>query len=399
MSISPTDNRQLKFADLLIDAAREEVYRGKETVQLPKLSYLLLKVLADNAPLTLSHEVLISTVWADKVVGDETLKQRIKLLRKSLADEAQSPKYIGVVRGRGYRLLPEVSIILLKPSTVSKYELSFNERVPDLSSAAGMKIWKRMSISLSFILVCLIGILFVMGKQLDDKSLTSKEMVEKTKIQPSITVNRQIDDLKNTSQAHQYFLKGKNYYQRYLKQDNKIAIEFFKHALKLEPNLAEAYSGLADAYSQGVFQFEEDDSWRGLALNSAISAVKLAPESETAYKALGLAEYLNGQLYEAITANLKAVEINPKFLPANTNLAFIYRELGQLDKAFEWNFKTIEIDPFYAPGYLHLAQSYQAQGKLDLAERNFLKALELKPDYQLAIKAYKQFLKKYRKSV
>ena len=164
-----------------------------------------------------------------------------------------------------------------------------------------------------------------------------------------------------------------------------------QHALSIDPNLALAHAGLADTYSQGVYQFGANDNWKIHALHSAEDAVRLEPENEVIYKALGLARYLNGQLEEAIASNLQAVRIKPKYLRANTNLASIYREMGQIEKALEWNFRTIAIAPFYAPGYLHLAQSYQPQGKNELAKRNFVKALELKPDYQLAIDAYSQF--------
>ncbi len=372
-------NRQIQIADLTIDTASGEVWRGEKAISLPKLSFKLLLVLAQKSPATLSQEQLIDLVWADKVVGEETLKQRVKLLRKALGDNAQKPKYIGVVRGRGYFLVPAIKILISQPKPQLEYEYVFNERVPSLSSAAGMRIWKRMSMGLSVVIAALVSVLYILSIQLENQNAPE-----------NLTAEVSAD---TASQAYGYFLKGRDYYQRYRVGDNLIAIQLYRHALELEPNLAIAHAGLADAYSQGVFQFGADDSWRQLALESARNAVRLAPTNEVAYKALGLAEYLNGFLEQAIVSNLKAVELKPNFLQANTNLGFIYRELGQLDKALKWNFKTIKIDPFYAPGYLHLAQSYQAQGKDDLAERNYIKALELKPDYQLAIDAYTHFLK------
>lgn len=380
VSLAPavTNNRKFQFADLMLDPTSGEVWRGENILALPKLSFQLLLVLAENSPSTLNQEQLILLIWKDNVVGDETLKQRVKLLRKALGDNAQNPKYIGVVRGRGYRLLPPVRIIIYQTKDQTQYQTIFNERVPSLASEEGMKLWKRMSVGLSLVLVVSFIFLYMLSNQLE---LQNEHANFADREQPA-----------ELSQAFGYFLKGKNYYQRYKEEDNQIAIQLFQHALKLEPNLAIAHAGLADAYSQGVFQFGEDDSWRRLALESAKNAVRLEPDNEIAHKALGLAEYLNGQLEKAIVSNLKAVQLNPDFLQANTNLGFIYRELGQLELALQWNYKTIKIDPFYAPGYLHLAQSYQAQKKYELAERNFIKALELKPDYQLAKDAYLSFL-------
>lgn len=383
MTTKTIANQKLQFADLILDPVSGEVLRGEQVLSLPKLSFQLLLVLTENSPSTLSQEQLISQIWKDNVVGDETLKQRVKLLRKALGDNAQNPKYIGVVRGRGYRLLPKVKVLICREPS-PEYEMIFNERVPALSSVEGMRLWKRMSLGLSLVLAVSVIFLYMLNLQLEEQA----ERVAATSLaQPS-----------ELSQAFGYFLKGKDYYQRYKVEDNQIAIQLFQHALKLEPNLAIAHAGLADAYSQGVFQFGANDSWRKLALISASNAVRLAPDNEVAYKALGLAEYLNGQLDKAVVSNLRAVELKPNYLQANTNLGFIYRELGQIDRALQWNFKTIKIDPFYAPGYLHLAQSYQAQGKHQLAQRNFIKALELKPDYQLAKDAYADFLRKQPRS-
>ena len=96
------------IADLILDVQRGELRRECEVITLPKLSYDLLVALAQAAPALLSQEELISRVWPERVIGDETLKQRIKLLRKSLGDDASAPQYIVAVRGRGYRLLPTV---------------------------------------------------------------------------------------------------------------------------------------------------------------------------------------------------------------------------------------------------------------------------------------------------
>ena len=45
------------------------------------------------------------------VVGDETLAQRVRLLRQALDEDSQSPRYFSSVRGRGYRLICDVKPI------------------------------------------------------------------------------------------------------------------------------------------------------------------------------------------------------------------------------------------------------------------------------------------------
>jgi TolB-like protein len=55
-----------------------------------------------------SKDELIARVWGDVVVSDETLMQRVRLLRQALGEDSQNRRYIASVRGRGYRLAAPV---------------------------------------------------------------------------------------------------------------------------------------------------------------------------------------------------------------------------------------------------------------------------------------------------
>ena len=89
----------------LLDMDRETVSRGQQPIDLPELSYRLFAVLVDHAPHAVSKDDLIRQVWGNVVVGDETLAQRVRLLRQALGEDSQAPRYIESVRGRGYRLI------------------------------------------------------------------------------------------------------------------------------------------------------------------------------------------------------------------------------------------------------------------------------------------------------
>jgi hypothetical protein len=55
-----------------------------------------------------SIDVLMERVWPGLVVGLDTVSQRVKLVREALGDDAEQPRYIATVRGRGYRMVPKV---------------------------------------------------------------------------------------------------------------------------------------------------------------------------------------------------------------------------------------------------------------------------------------------------
>ena len=94
----------LRILDIEIDSASGTVWRDGEIIDLPDLSFRLLMTLASRAPALVSKDELIAEVWGDVIVSDETLMQRVRLLRQALGDDSQKPRYIAAVRGRGYRL-------------------------------------------------------------------------------------------------------------------------------------------------------------------------------------------------------------------------------------------------------------------------------------------------------
>lgn len=104
------DNQRLRIDDLVLDPGTRRIYRSEEVIELPRLSWRLLMTLVNAAPDIVTHDELCDRVWPGRVVGPETLTQRIKLLRRSLGDAASEPRYIGAARGVGYRLLPEVKV-------------------------------------------------------------------------------------------------------------------------------------------------------------------------------------------------------------------------------------------------------------------------------------------------
>jgi TolB-like protein/DNA-binding winged helix-turn-helix (wHTH) protein/Tfp pilus assembly protein PilF len=107
----------LRVDDLVVDLDRQSVMRGAEPVELTDRSFRLFRALVRNAPGPVSKDRLIAEVWDDAVVSDETLAQRVRLLRQALGDDSQDPRYVASVRGRGYRMVAPVSEA--DPGTVS----------------------------------------------------------------------------------------------------------------------------------------------------------------------------------------------------------------------------------------------------------------------------------------
>lgn len=97
-----------RFADLTLDLKARRVARGAQAIRLGRLTFELLRVLVEHSPAMLSRADLGEHVWRGRYVSPTTLIQRVKLLRCALSDDGRTPRYVGVVHGQGYRLLPEV---------------------------------------------------------------------------------------------------------------------------------------------------------------------------------------------------------------------------------------------------------------------------------------------------
>lgn len=124
--VSTPSRARFRVLDLEIDLARQQVRLSGQLLDLPDLSFRLLVVLVNHAPDTISKDELISEVWGEVVVGDETLAQRVRLLRQALGDDGQDPRYFSSVRGRGYRLICPVNELSpeLKRATVRNWWLT-----------------------------------------------------------------------------------------------------------------------------------------------------------------------------------------------------------------------------------------------------------------------------------
>src|SRR6266481_3546822 len=95
--------------DLIIDLGQQRVSRAAVDIPLPPLSFELLVTLARAAPNLVTFDQLTERVWTGLVISPETLSQRVKLVRTALGDDPHAPRYIGGVRGRGYRMVAPVS--------------------------------------------------------------------------------------------------------------------------------------------------------------------------------------------------------------------------------------------------------------------------------------------------
>ena len=110
-----SDATRFSVGDLIVDVGRRRVTRAGVDLKVPGLSFELLTALVRAAPNVVPVRRLMDIVWSHAVVSPETFSQRVKLLRSALGDDANSPRYVGGVRSRGYWVVAAVAALGAEP--------------------------------------------------------------------------------------------------------------------------------------------------------------------------------------------------------------------------------------------------------------------------------------------
>jgi serine/threonine protein kinase/Tfp pilus assembly protein PilF len=180
--------------------------------------------------------------------------------------------------------------------------------------------------------------------------------------------------------AYDYYLKGRNYYNRLRADDNKTAIQLFRKSYLTDPAYAPAYAGLADAYVQKTLRYGEDSFWLDSALVRCNQALAIDPELAESHKAMGSIYYTRSWFDKSLEENLKAIKLNPNFNIAMHNLAWIYLNLGNFEEAYHWIQKARRVNPTFASTYLGLGLLYLHIGDYEAASRWLDLAYDIQPD-------------------
>jgi len=191
--------------------------------------------------------------------------------------------------------------------------------------------------------------------------------------------------------AYEYYLKGREYYNRYIKEDNEQAIELYNKALEIDPDYALAHAGLGDAYQQRVYRFGFPETWLDTAIEEAKKAISLDSDLPEGYKALAAVYYVKGWLRKSIEAGQKAVKANPNSALALNALGFYYEEIGEYDKAFPLINKAVILSPAWAYPCSQMGTIYYGLDDLARAEEWLKKAVELQPNLDFATQSLDQF--------
>lgn len=297
----------LKIKDLVIDPENRVVMRADGTIDLPDLSFDVLVLLARCAPNPVKPSKLATGAWNAEHVSDETIAQRIKLLRKALGDTSKASNYIRTVRGVGYAMAAPVSHVARPvPRALSHFNPFTGAVIVAVAAAilmSGWMIWDTSS-----------------------QKLTAAP-------KPTIATETELAETPGAREAAAIVDRANEQLRLHQARGTEHAITMLRSVLDKYPNHFEARLTLSFALTTKATKFEGDITHKEEAETLARALIGEQPENSNAWSALAYTVGSQGRSDEAIASYEYAIQLNPDNIPAISSVAYEYLMRGQLHHA------------------------------------------------------------------
>ncbi|KAF1006330.1 MAG: Transcriptional activator CadC [Luteibacter sp.] len=336
---------RFRLHDLTIDLARQRVDRDSSPLDVQGLSFRLLACLVERGDRVVGFDELMETVWAPAVVNEETVTQRVRLLRQSLGDDARAPRYIRTVRGRGYQLgEPPIAI-------------------DDTATNRRLSPWPALAAVLLLAAVAL-GAGFLAREQKKPVTGPQQELLER---------------------ARWYAAMGQ-------RDNNERALALYDRALRQSPDDIAALTGASRARAARTCLYNHGADDARDALRLAERATGLRSDDAVAWSALGYARDCLGDARGAIAAYERAVRLDPNDDATRSSAAYLYQEMGRLADALQANLDMRGDPSKVRYREVQIAREYELMGFMAQAEAHYRHAFDLAPDNVFANIAWPAFL-------
>ncbi len=189
---------------------------------------------------------------------------------------------------------------------------------------------------------------------------------------------RQVDP-----RAYEAYLRGRYHWNKRTEQGIGKGIEYFQEAIEIDPDYAQAYAAIAEAFAVlgdwGFYPPREADKKIRYYAQRALS---IDDESAAAYSALALASYeIDFDWEVAEEYYKKAIFLNPNYATAHQWYSGLLSTLKRHDEAIEQAKRAIQLDPLSLVINQTLSYAYYYARRYDEAIKQGRKTLELDEDF------------------
>ncbi len=333
-----------------VEPARCLLVSGSQEIRLEPKVMDVLVCLARRADEVVSREELIRDVWEGRFVGDEVISVAVFELRKALGDNAREPRWVETIPRRGYRWMQAVVEDDGADIPVQPQEPRHDPRTRSTLYAA--------AVVLLFVMVATLWIWRAPGRP-----------GETSIIQPP--------------EAEVAYRKGQYFMSQRTPAGLRRALAYFEQATRLDPEFAEAHSGVAQAsviLADLGLGTQRELNLRARA--AAEQALALDGGLAEAHAALGLIRLLvDWDLPRAEQSLRRAISLSPDLVNAHRVYAWLLSAAGRHPEAILEARRALALDPVSPVRYHELAWALQYAGRHGEALTQLDKAHELDPNF------------------
>jgi class 3 adenylate cyclase/TolB-like protein len=184
--------------------------------------------------------------------------------------------------------------------------------------------------------------------------------------------------------AYREYVRGQQEMSRITVESMRNAIMYFNSAIALDPGYADAYLGLAEAFSlQRWYLFDNAAADTTDQQRAAVDrALKLNPNSGEAIVALAMLHANSGEWEQAERHFLDAIELVPNSAGGHLWYSVVLRNLGRLDEALEHSKKALELVPNPPPVFkMNVARQLFHFGEEEEAQALLLESVKADPEF------------------
>lgn len=182
-------------------------------------------------------------------------------------------------------------------------------------------------------------------------------------------------------QAYVLFLQGAHFYHQRSSEGLRLAVEYFKRALAIDPAFAPAWVSLASSYiNQGNTGQLGFDEAHALATEAVDRALQIDPTFPLAHSARAWIAFSYERDYRLAAAHFRtALRAQPNSSEILANLSVLAAHLGRIEDSIQLVSRSIDLGPTNSVAYAMRATRLAWLGRFQEALADINKAIQLNP--------------------
>jgi TolB-like protein/Flp pilus assembly protein TadD len=196
-------------------------------------------------------------------------------------------------------------------------------------------------------------------------------------------VNAMVKRHTENTQAYQFYLKGRFFWNKRDTNDLQKALGYFEQAAKEDPNYALAWSGTADVYALlPLFGGADPADAYPKAKEAANKAIALDPNLAEPHADLGLiASLFDFDFALSMREFEKSIALNPNYATAHHWFGdSVLQCIGDFNRAIAEMKRALELDPLSVVFSVDLGVAYYFDGRYQEGIAQTRKAIDLDPN-------------------